>query len=151
MRDERTPAHGRRRRRLVLAIALLALAATGVAVCATCGPVQRPDGGYGLLAARARAPGFAARDQDGHTRTLTEFRGRAVVLYFYPRDGTPGCTREACAFRDVWRRLAATGAQVLGVSTDDVAAHARFAREHHLPFPLLADPGGRIADLYGVG
>jgi peroxiredoxin Q/BCP len=71
-------------------------------------------------------------------------------LYFYPRDGTPGCTREACAFRDAWTRLAATGAQVIGVSSDDVASHARFAREHHLSFPLLSDDGGAIARAYGV-
>jgi peroxiredoxin Q/BCP len=84
-------------------------------------------------------------------RTLAEFQGRVVILYFYPRDGTPGCTREACAFRDSWTRLAGTGAQVLGVSSDDVASHAHFARDHHLPFPLLADTDGRIARAYGVG
>jgi peroxiredoxin Q/BCP len=115
-----------------------------------CGPVHRPDGGVGLLTANAPAPAFSARDQDGHERSLAEFHGRPVVLYFYPRDGTPGCTREACAFRDAWDRLAATGAQVIGVSSDDVASHARFAREHRLVFPLLADEGGAIARSYGV-
>jgi peroxiredoxin Q/BCP len=96
------------------------------------------------------APDFRAQDQQGATRTLTEFRGHPVVLYFYPRDGTPGCTREACAFRDAWDRIAATGAQVIGVSSDSVGSHRHFAEEHHLTFPLLADPDGHISDLYGV-
>jgi peroxiredoxin Q/BCP len=96
------------------------------------------------------APDFSAPDQSAHARTLREFRGHPVVLYFYPRDGTPGCTREACAFRDAWDRLAQAGAQVIGVSSDDVASHRRFADEHHLGFPLLADSDGRIADSYGV-
>ena len=115
-----------------------------------CGPVRRRDGGVGLVTTHETAPDFRALDQHGAQRTLAEFRGHAVVLYFYPRDGTPGCTREACAFRDAWDRIAATGAQVLGVSSDDVASHRRFADEHHLAFPLLADTDGRIADAYGV-
>ncbi len=127
------------------AIVLMVLSAP-----AACGPVRRPDGRVGLVAERERAPDFRAQDQHGAVRTLAEFRGHPVVLYFYPRDGTPGCTREACAFRDAWDRIAATGAQVLGVSTDSVASHRRFADEHHLTFPLLADPEGRIADQYGV-
>ncbi len=104
-----------------------------------------------LLAPGARAPEFRASDQSGHERSLSECRGRPVVLYFYPRDATPGCTREACSFRDVWGRFEAVGAQVFGVSTDDVASHAAFAREHRLPFPLLADPDGVIVRAYGVG
>lgn len=104
-----------------------------------------------LLAPGARAPEFHALDQDGRDRRLADERGHAVVLYFYPRDATPGCTREACSFRDVWSRFVEVGAQVLGVSTDDVASHAAFAREHRLPFPLLADPDGSITRLYGVG
>ncbi len=124
-------------------------AAAGV-TWVSCGPVRRPDGGEGLLAVRARAPEFSAPDQDGHTRSLLEFRGRPVVLYFYPRDGTPGGTREACAFRDAWDRIAAAGGQVVGVSMDDVASHARFAREHRLQFPLLSDTSGDILRRYGV-
>jgi peroxiredoxin Q/BCP len=73
-----------------------------------------------------------------------------VVLYFYPRDATPGCTREACAFRDAWSRFEAANAVVVGVSTDDSESHAEFASEHELPFPLLADTDERIADAYGV-
>jgi thioredoxin-dependent peroxiredoxin len=126
-----------------------ALVVTALALAA-CGPVRRPGGGTGLVGVNEVAPGFEALDQQGATRSLAEFRGHPVVLYFYPRDGTPGCTREACAFRDAWTRIAATGATVLGVSSDSVASHRRFADEHHLTFPLLADPEGRIADRYGV-
>lgn len=100
--------------------------------------------------AHRRAPSFELPDQDGVTRTLEEFRGKVVVLYFYPKDATPGCTREACAFRDAWARLEAAGVQVLGVSTDDVASHRAFADEHELPFPLLADPDGAVTRAYGV-
>jgi peroxiredoxin Q/BCP len=132
---------------------LLLTGVISVALCAAlgaCGPPRRSDGGIGMIGPPALAPSFSAPDQDGRTRTLAEFLGRPIVLYFYPRDGTPGCTREACAFRDAWQRIAATGAQVLGVSTDDVASHARFAHEHNLQFPLLADPGGHILQAYGV-
>jgi peroxiredoxin Q/BCP len=105
----------------------------------------------GLIAVGERAPAFTAPDQTGQERQLAEFRGQPVVLYFYPKDATPGCTREACAFRDAWDRLQATGAVVLGVSTDSVASHAAFAEEHRLPFPLLADPGGeRVCAPYGA-
>jgi peroxiredoxin Q/BCP len=128
----------------------IALSVAVVTLAAACGPVRRRDGGEGLVRVHDSAPEFRAADQSGHARTLREFRGHTVVLYFYPRDGTPGCTREACAFRDAWDRLAAAGAQVIGVSSDDVASHRRFADEHHLSFPLLADGDGRIADSYGV-
>lgn len=104
----------------------------------------------GLLAVGAHAPAISAQDQDGHTRTLAEFHGHPVVLYFYPRDATPGCTTEACGFRDAWARYQSAGAQVLGVSFDDVASHQRFAHDQHLPFPLLADPHGVIVGHYGV-
>jgi len=95
------------------------------------------------------APDFALPDQEGKTRSLAEFRGKWLVLYFYPRDDTPGCTRQACAFRDDWSRLAALGAQVVGVSVDDIESHLDFAKEHRLPFPLLADAGGAVAARYG--
>ena len=115
------------------------------------GTVQRPDGGEGLLGEGDAAPDFVARDQDGEVRQLSALRrGRAAVLFFYPRDGTPGCTEEACAFRDAWDRLQAGGAVVIGVSTDEVGAHREFAEEHGLPFPLLADPAGEILARYGV-
>jgi thioredoxin-dependent peroxiredoxin len=104
-----------------------------------------------LLAPGMPAPDFRSRDQNGREHTLVENRGHTVVLFFYPRDGTPGCTREACSLRDVWNRFEAVDARVFGVSTDDVASHASFAREHHLTFPLLADPDSVIVRAYGVG
>ena len=95
------------------------------------------------------APDFSLPDQDGRNRSLSEFRGKWLVLYFYPKDDTPGCTRQACAFRDGRNQLAALGAQVVGVSVDDVESHLDFAKEHRLPFPLLADAGGAVAARYG--
>ena len=104
----------------------------------------------GLVPVGEAAPAFMLQDQTGRVRQLSEYRGHPVVLYFYPRDATPGCTTEACAFRDAWDRLQSTGAVVLGVSTDDVESHRRFHDEHQLPFELLADPDGRVAQQYGV-
>ena len=97
-----------------------------------------------------RAAPFTAQDQNGQSVSLSDFRGSPVVLYFYPRDMTPGCTEEACAFRDAWDRMQATGAVVLGVSTDSVESHREFAEAHELPFQLLADEDESIAQAYGV-
>lgn len=97
----------------------------------------------------APAPAFSLPDQNGKTRHLDEFRGRWLVLYFYPRDDTPGCTEQACTFRDDWQRLAALGAEVVGVSVDDVTSHFSFAKKYSLPFPLLSDASGDVADRYG--
>lgn len=97
-----------------------------------------------------RAPDFKLPDQDGKDHSLSSYRGQWVLVYFYPRDDTPGCTREACAFRDehaAFRRLETT---VLGVSADPVAKHARFAARYDLPFPLLADEGKEVVRTYGV-
>ncbi|MDW8309090.1 MAG: thioredoxin-dependent thiol peroxidase [Verrucomicrobiales bacterium] len=96
------------------------------------------------------APPFSALTHDGRRVSLADFKGQAVVLYFYPRDHTPGCTREACAFRDAFAALRQRGAVVLGVSVDDVESHRRFAAKHALPFPLLADPDKTIVRAYGV-
>jgi len=96
------------------------------------------------------APGFDLPDQNGKPHSLNAYKGRWVVLYFYPRDDTPGCTEEACLFRDDLHKLTALGAQVIGVSVDDTASHADFARKYHLPFPLLADKDGRVAAQYGA-
>jgi peroxiredoxin Q/BCP len=96
------------------------------------------------------APPFTAATQTGETVALDQFRGRNVVLYFYPRDDTPGCTKEACAFRDEWTALQQTGAVVLGVSADPVKSHAKFAAKFNLPFPLLADVEKQIVAAYGV-
>lgn len=98
----------------------------------------------------APAPDFTAETADGRTVRLADFRGRIVVLYFYPRDLTPGCTREACDFRDAYRAIQAAGAEVLGVSRDEPSSHRRFAEKHALPFPLLSDPTGELCRSYGV-
>ena len=96
------------------------------------------------------APDFSLPADDGRQVKLSQLRGRPVVLYFYPKDDTPGCTREACAFRDKSAELAARGAAVLGVSPDDVASHGRFRDKYHLNFPLLADAGHQLAERYGA-
>jgi peroxiredoxin Q/BCP len=95
------------------------------------------------------APDFALQDQDGKTHRLSDYAGRWLVLYFYPRDDTPGCTREACRFRDDIGVLGTFDAAIVGISVDDVQSHARFARKFQLPFPLLSDPDGRTAAAYG--
>ncbi len=103
-----------------------------------------------LLSVGAAAPDFEASDQNGHTIRLSELRGKKVILYFYPKDDTPGCTKEACGFRDGYQALQAAGYVVLGVSADDVASHKRFAEKYNLPFSLLADPERKIIKAYGA-
>ena len=97
-----------------------------------------------------KAPAFALPDQDGKTHRLRDYAGRPLILYFYPKDDTPGCTREACAFRDALPDFKKGRAAVLGVSVLDTASKARFARKHKLNFPLLADPEHAVADKYGA-
>jgi peroxiredoxin Q/BCP len=94
------------------------------------------------------APDFALQDQDGKTHRLGDYAGRWLVLYFYPKDDTPGCTREACRFRDDIGVLGDLDAAVVGVSVDDARSHAGFARKYQLPFPLLSDPDGHTAAAY---
>lgn len=96
------------------------------------------------------APDFQLQDQNGNDVKLSQLRGKNVVLYFYPKDDTPGCTREACDFRDEHSALQAAGAVVLGVSPDDTRSHQKFATKFSLPFPLLADTGHKVAESYGV-
>ncbi len=96
------------------------------------------------------APDFNLPDQDGKTHQLHDFAGKWLVLYFYPKDDTPGCTQEACAFRDDMHKLTALGAQVVGISVDDGVSHAEFAKKYHLPFPLLADKSTEVAARYGA-
>jgi peroxiredoxin Q/BCP len=96
------------------------------------------------------APEFALPNQEGCVITLSSLRGKSVVLYFYPKDDTPGCTREACAFRDFRPELEASGAVVLGVSADSVTKHRKFADKHGLPFSLLSDPDRSVIETYGV-
>ena len=96
------------------------------------------------------APDFTLQDDSGRTVRFSEYRGRPVVLYFYPQDDTPGCTKEACSFRDRKAEIEARGAAVLGVSPDDVASHGAFRDKYSLNFPLLADEGHAVADRYGA-
>ena len=96
------------------------------------------------------APDFELETDSGDTVKLSDFRGRPVVLYFYPKDDTPGCTTEACEFRDAYDVYRERGAEVLGVSPDDVASHGKFKSKHQLPFTLLADPDHSVAERYGV-
>ncbi len=96
------------------------------------------------------APDFTAAAHDGTSVHIAALKGKPVVLYFYPKDETPGCTKEACAFRDSWQAIAATGAVLVGVSGDSLESHRSFAAHHHLPFLLVSDPDGAIGRLYGV-
>ena len=96
------------------------------------------------------APNFAAKDANGETVRLKDLRGQKVVLYFYPKDDTPGCTKEACSFRDAFADFKKRDIKVLGVSIDSEASHKKFAAKYKLPFTLLADPDHSIADAYGV-
>lgn len=122
----------------------LALAVVG------CGATRRPDGGEGLLPIGSDAPALSAVDQNGKEHRLADEKGRPVVVYFYPKDGTPGCTAEACAFRDAWDKFTTANVQVFGVSTDDAKSHEEFAKEQKLPFPILADPDEKWLRAFGV-
>lgn len=97
-----------------------------------------------------RAPDFTLAADDGKKVRLSELKGRPIVLYFYPKDDTPGCTREACAFRDQRSQIQDLGAIVLGISPDTVESHARFRDKYELNFPLLADPDHKVAEKYGA-
>lgn len=98
----------------------------------------------------APAPDFLLPDANGKPHKLQDYRGNWLVLYFYPKDDTPGCTKEACSFRDDLFQLEKLGAKVVGISVDDTDSHARFAKKYSLPFPLLADENGKVADSYGA-
>ena len=96
------------------------------------------------------APAFTAKDANGGTVRLKDLRGQKVALYFYPKDDTPGCTKEACSFRDAFKDFKKRNIRVLGVSTDGEASHRKFVAKYKLPFTLLSDPEHSIADAYGV-
>jgi len=96
------------------------------------------------------APDFELQSDTGETVRLSDLRGKPVVLYFYPKDGTPGCTRQACGIRDAWGEFQRAGAEVLGISADSQTSHERFKSKYLLPFTLLADPEHRLGEPYGV-
>jgi len=102
------------------------------------------------ISAGAPAPDFELLDDTNTSRKLSDFRGKHVVLYFYPEDDTAGCTKEACNFRDDYSAYQRAGVTILGVSPDSVASHVKFKRKYDLPFALLADPGHKVCELYGV-
>lgn len=98
----------------------------------------------------AKAPNFKLADQNDHLHQLSDYAGHYLLLYFYPKDDTPGCTTEACSLRDAWTEFAEVGAVVLGISADSAASHAKFAAKFDLPFPLLADQNREMIKAYGV-
>jgi peroxiredoxin Q/BCP len=102
------------------------------------------------ISANQPSPDFRLADENGVERSLTDFRGSPVVLYFYPKDDTPGCTTEACSFRDDYHVYQQRGVVILGISPDSSRSHARFKEKYHLPFTLLADEDHRVCELYGV-
>ena len=103
-----------------------------------------------MLEPGTKAPAFTVTGPAGEKVSLKDFAGRDVILYFYPRDDTPGCTKEACGFRDAWDELQELGAVVLGVSADDAESHQRFAAKYRLPFTLLSDPDRSVMTAYGA-
>jgi peroxiredoxin Q/BCP len=107
--------------------------------------------GDGLLTPGQAAPDFTLSDAGGHPVRLSDLRGKPLVVYFYPMDDTPGCTKEACAFRDDAAHYDSLGVRVVGISTDSPASHRAFAAKHDLPFTLLADTTGAVIQLYGTG
>lgn len=119
-------------------------------LCAACGPVVRTDGGTGLLPVGVMAPEVVGEAPDGRVTRLSEARGHSAIVYFYPKDGTPGCTKEACAFRDAFTRYEQRHVTIFGVSRDSAEIHAEFRASHHLPFSLVSDENGAIAQAYGV-
>lgn len=97
-----------------------------------------------------KAPEFTAKDQNGNTVSLADYKGKNLILYFYPKDDTPGCTAEACSFRDNYQSMLSKGFEVIGVSTDDEKSHKKFVNKYSLPFTLIADADKSIVEAYGV-
>ncbi len=104
----------------------------------------------GKLAAGDEAPVFALEDEDGKTVSLSDYAGKRVVVYFYPRDDTPGCTKEACQFSDLFEEFRKAGVDVVGISPDDASSHRRFREKHGLTIKLLSDPGHEVMEAYGA-
>ena len=103
-----------------------------------------------MLETGTKAPDFTLPDENGNMVTLSSFAGKKVILYFYPKDNTPGCTKEACSLRDTIADLAKLNAVVIGISPDSSASHTKFKEKHNLPFTLLSDPEHKIMELYGA-
>jgi thioredoxin-dependent peroxiredoxin len=133
-----------RARRLLSPIACLV-----PALCA-CHPASRVDSTAGLLAVGAAAPDVDGTTGQGSTLRLSQARGSIAIVYFYPKDETPGCTKEACAFRDNYSAFEAAGVTVFGVSRDSAESHAAFRAHYQLPFAMVADPAGTVQQAYGV-
>jgi thioredoxin-dependent peroxiredoxin len=115
-----------------------------------CAAPQRPDGGRGLLPVGRSVPHLEGVDQNGVRHQLSDYKGSPVVVYFYPKDGTPGCTKEACAFRDTWKKFTAAHLQVFGVSSDNLESHQNFAKKESIPFPLISDTNHDWQQVFGV-
>ena len=131
-------------------VLLVALAlAPAVTVATGCKQTERPNGEIGMLRAGDLAPALSSEAHDGTTVSLSN-TGKPTIVYFYPKDDTPGCTKEACAFRDAWDRYGDAGVLVVGVSADDNESHRAFAQKYNLPFPLVADPDLTWASAFGV-
>ena len=103
-----------------------------------------------MIEIKKPAPDFTLPDQDGVMRSLTDYRGKWLLFYAYPKDNTPGCTKEACSIRDVWSEFESAEIAVMGISGDSVASHKKFAEEHNLPFVLLSDEGREVMSAYGI-
>ena len=103
-----------------------------------------------MLEIGMKAPNFTLKDKNGNDVSLSDFIGKKVVLYFYPKDNTPGCTRQACAFAGAYKQFEAKGVEVIGISKDSVASHVKFAEKYNLPFVLLSDPDRVAIEAYGV-
>lgn len=132
-----------RRIRLLTSVALLGVLVGG---CER----SRPDGGVGLLPIGHDAPNLVGEDATGQPVQLSDQKGKMAVVYFYPKDSTPGCTKQACAFRDAFDRLQNAGVTVFGVSRDSAESHREFRKQHNLPFALVSDVSGDLATAYGV-
>ena len=126
--------------------AILNLMLVLASACAT----ARPDGGEGLLPVGASAPDFTARDASDQPLKLSSVKGKLAVVYFYPKDETPGCTKQACALRDAFGEYEESGVVIFGVSRDSEESHKKFRASHQLPFPLVSDESGKVQEAYGV-